>query len=406
MNVDALIVGAGFSGAVIARLLAENTKQKIMVIDSRDHIGGNCYDYVNQYGIRISKYGAHLFHTTRQDVWNFISAFGSWEPWEHKVLAKIYPRDSSDNFAYAPVPICIQTIQKLYDSSVQNEEDMRRWLAEETRSIKFQTPYKNSMESAVARFGHRIYNDFFHSYTLKQWEKSPEELDASVLERIPLRYNKDDRYFTDPIQMLPSCGYTGVFKDLLNHPQIEVRLNTDYFQERHCFNSVNFTVFTGPIDGYFASRGLDRLEYRSLRFEEDTFEMGDKDTVMQPASVVNEPSMRVPYTRTVEFKQFLNQRSTHTTLVREYSASNGDPYYPVPNERNTKLYATYQQLAERETEAERRTVLFLGRLANYKYLNMDQAIGNALDHWQQWKKDGMIKTRVVNTNTMSSLLVA
>ncbi|KAK3578337.1 hypothetical protein CHS0354_039044 [Potamilus streckersoni] len=391
MNVDTLIVGAGFSGSVIARLLAENTKQKILVIDSRDHIGGNCYDYVNKFGIRISKYGAHLFHTTRQDAWNFISAFGRWERWEHKVLAKIYPRDVSDHCIYVPVPICIKSVQNLYDSSVQSEDDIRRWFAEETKAVKFQAPYKNSMESAVARFGNRIYNDFFHSYTFKQWGKFPEHLDASVLERIPIRYNNDDRYFTDPIQMLPSGGYTEVFDQLLDHPQIEVSLNTDYFHERHCFNGVNFTVFTGPIDGYFASRGLDRLEYRSIHFEEFTFEMEDRDAVIQPASVVNEPSMRVPYTRIVEFKQFLNQQSPYSTLVREFSTSNGDPYYPVPNERNTKLYAIYQQLAEKETVKERRKVLFLGRLANYKYLNMDQAIGNALDHWQQWIKDGMIK---------------
>ncbi|KAK3592177.1 hypothetical protein CHS0354_014902 [Potamilus streckersoni] len=391
MNVDTLIVGAGFSGSVIARLLADNTKQKILVIDSRDHIGGNSYDYINQFGIRISKYGAHLFHTDRQEVWNFISAFGSWEPWEHRVLAKVYPGSGNDIFNYVPIPVCIQTIQNLYDPSVQNEDDMKRWLDAETKTIKVQPPYKNSMESAVARFGYRIYNDFFYSYTLKQWDKPPECLDASVLQRIPLRYNNDDRYFTDSIQMLPSCGYKGVFEHLLDHPQIEVRLNTDYFQERHCFNGINCTVFTGPIDGYFASRGLDRLEYRSIHFDEFTVTVEETDAVIQPASVVNEPSMRVPYTRTVEYKQFLNQRSYYSTLVREYSTSHGDPYYPVPNERNMKIYSIYQQLAERETEKERRIVLFLGRLANYKYLNMDQAIGNALDNWQQWTKEGLIK---------------
>ncbi|KAL3864858.1 hypothetical protein ACJMK2_006508 [Sinanodonta woodiana] len=391
MTIDALIVGAGFSGSVIARLLAENTKAKILVIDSRDHIGGNCYDYVNQYGIRVSKYGAHLFHTKRQDVWDFISSYGTWEPWEHKVLAKIYPRDGCDESVHVPVPVCIQTIQQLYDPSIETEEDMRRWLAEETKNVINAGPFKNSMESAVARFGRRIYNDFFRNYTWKQWNKYPEHLDSSVLERIPLRYDRDDRYFTDPIQMLPSCGYTQVFDQLLDHPQIEIKLGTDYFLERHCFNGVQFTVFTGPIDGYFASYGLDRLEYRSLHFEDFNINVEQNDAVVQPASVVNEPSMRVPYTRTVEFKQFLNQRSPYSTLVREYSSSFGEPYYPVPNDQNLELYSKYQQLAVKETGKERRNVQFLGRLANYKYLNMDQAIGNALDHWQQWKTEGFLK---------------
>ncbi|KAK3098033.1 hypothetical protein FSP39_015509 [Pinctada imbricata] len=384
MSVDVCIVGAGLSGAVIANRYANETNKKVLVLDSRDHIGGNCYDYVNKYGVRMNKYGAHLFHTKRRDVWDFISQFGTWEPWEHRTLAKVY---TADGPKHVPIPICIPTVQQLYDPDVKTEQDMLEFFKNETKDINFTKPYKNSEESTLARFGRRIYESFFRDYTIKQWDKSPERLDASVLERIPLRLNYDDRYFTDEIQMLPSSGYTSIFEDLLDHSHIQVLLGVDYLKHKECFKNIQTTIFTGPIDGYFADYNYKKLEYRSLNFKEENVELERDDDYVLPASVVNEPSMKVKYTRTVEYKHFLQQKAYTSTLVREYSSSEGDPYYPVPNDENRGTYKAFQELAETETARERRRVCFLGRLANYKYMNMDQAIGNALDHWEDWKRD-------------------
>lgn len=380
---DVLIVGAGWSGAVLADQFARIGNKKVLVLESRDHIGGNCYDYVNNDGINMNKYGAHLFHTRRQDVWEYVQQWGEWVPWEHRVLARVFPDDNSDEFYYTPVPICLQTLQSLHLLDPQNAtiEQLKNWFREETAPYRIQTDYQNSKDSALARVGPRLYKWIFQDYTIKQWAKDPVELAPSVLDRIPVRLNSDDRYFTDPYQALPLHGYTSLFSNIFNHPGITVQTGIDYFNVEHMMTTIKTIVFTGAIDRYYAYMGLDKLEYRSIRFEEFNESHDDPYHCVLPASVINEPSLRVPYTRTVEYKQFLNQPSYRSVLVREYTTDTGDPFYPVPNKKNQALYSRYQIMSEQDAIKQKRDIHFIGRLAGYKYMNMDEAIGNALDYY-------------------------
>lgn len=381
MNYDILIVGAGFSGATLARLYAENTRKRILVIEKRNHIAGNCYDEVNKWGIRMAKYGAHLFHTNRKDVWNFVQPFDTWIPWEHKVLAQYNPNQ------YAPVPLCIPSIQKVWDPSVNTPEKMDEWVRK-YGGIGMNGEMKkwcNSEESAIARVGRLAYNMFFRDYTKKHWGCMASDLDASVLERIPIRYNWDDRYFTDTYQALPENGYTTVIKNMLNHPQIHVMLDINYLNCEESFQGIPLIFYTGPVDDWCITRGgMVRLGYRSVRFESEDVELDDAGSFVLPASVVNEPRWDIPYTRTVESKRFLNQVGYVSTIVREYGSAEGEPYYPIPTKENQKQYQAYLDFIQKEQEHAKQQIHFVGRLATYKYINMDQAIGNAIDLFHQF----------------------
>ena len=357
---DVCVVGAGLSGAVIAERFATQLQRSVLVLEKRDHIGGNCYDYVDEEtGIRVNKYGAHLFHTKDQRVWDYMQAFADWIPYEHRVLALV-------DGEYVPVPVNIDTVNALFGTDIRSEASMNEWLRNE--QVSFPDP-KNSEETALSRVGRRLYDTLFKPYTIKQWAKTPAELGPEVLARIPVRHNHDSRYFDDPYQALPKDGYTAIFERMYDHALITVRTNVDYFDVRDTLRCGR-TYFTGPIDAYFAHLGLPRLEYRSLDFERKVIrDVG----YFQPNSVVNHPSQDVDYTRIVEYKHMLNQTSPHTVLFYERSKADGEPYYPVPNPENKALYAKYQAMADMEPN-----VTFVGRLANYKYFNMDQTIKNAL----------------------------
>jgi UDP-galactopyranose mutase len=358
-----VIIGAGISGAVLAERYASLGK-KVLVLEKRGHIGGNCFDYYNEHGILVSKYGAHLFHTNFENVWKYVNRFVNWYKYEHKVLAFV-------GGLLVPVPVNITTVNKLFKLSIQTEEEMKAWL--EKVQLKFPGGPKNSEEAALARVGPVLYKKIFKNYTKKQWDKYPKELDPSVLERIPVRTNFDDRYFSDKYQALPEGGYTQMFEKILTHPNITVRLNTDYFAVRHKLKNYEKLFYTGPIDQFFNFKYSigERLEYRSLRFE---FETLDKEFYQQN-SVINYPNEH-EYTRIVEYKHFTKQKHPKTTISREYSTAEGEPYYPVPNPRNNEIYSRYQRAAEK---LEKDGVYFVGRLANYKYFNMDQAFKNAID---------------------------
>jgi UDP-galactopyranose mutase len=359
-----LVVGCGLSGVVIAERIANKLNKKVTIIEKRDHIGGNCYDYVDEEtNIRINKYGAHLFHTNHEDVWKYINLFDKWIRWEHKVLT------FTDN-KFVPMPVNITTINELCDESLQNEEDVKEWLKANQVQYKDIT---NSEEMAKSRIGNILYDKLIKEYTYKQWNKYPEELDKSVLERIPIRANFDTRYFNDKYQALPHKGYTHFFERILDNKNIEVKLNIDYF-EHIKDNSYDVIIFTGPVDSYF--NNLDKLEYRSIDFEIKKIK---NMNYFQPNSVVNYPNKNVPFTRIVEYKHFLNQESKHTIIVSETTNDKGEPYYPVPNKRNLELYNKYKALAENE---EKNNVYFVGRLANYKYFNMDEAILNSLNFFE------------------------
>lgn len=365
---DIIIVGCGISGIVIAEQFATNSNKNILIIDKRNHIAGNCYDYTDYpTGIRMNKYGAHLFHTNDEVVYEYITKYGEWEKWEHKVVGDI---DGS----YHPIPANIDTVNGICNENIKNEEEMNKWL--EDNQIKYDE-IKNGEEMAKSRVGEVLYEKIFKHYTYKQWKKYPEELDPEVLARIPVRNSFDDRYFSDKYQVLPKNGYTHFFQGILDKfPQITVKLNTDFEDLRNHISNEQIVIYTGPIDAYFSDKNLPKLEYRSIDFEID-YKFNEE--YYQPNSVVNYPGENTKYTRCVEYKHFLNQKSDHTVIVKETTTDKGEPYYPVLNEKNKSLYKIYQELAEKEGE----NVHFLGRLASYKYFNMDQAIKNSLDYYKE-----------------------
>lgn len=357
---DYIIVGCGLSGCVIAERIAYVLNKRVLILEKRDHIGGNCYDYIDeQTNIRVNKYGAHLFHTNDKIVWDYINKFSEWVRWEHKVLSYVDDK-------YVSIPVNITTINELCSENLENERDVKDWLKE--NQVTYDT-IENSEQMAKSRIGNILYEKLIKNYTYKQWNLYPEQLKPSVLERIPIRSNFDTRYFNDKYQALPKNGYTHLFETILNNDKIDYFTNVDFFEFKK-YNDINIPViYTGPIDTYFQNKGYEKLEYRSIDFHIQVKNMN----FYQPNSVVNFPSIDSKYTRQVEYKHFLNQKSDKTIIVSETTNDHGEPYYPVPNEKNLKLYETYKELSDKEKD-----VYFVGRLANYKYFNMDQAISNAL----------------------------
>ena len=361
-----LIVGAGLSGATIAREYADRGT-KVMVIDKRNHIGGNVYDYIDpQTGIRVSKYGAHIFHTNDEEVWKYVNRFGEWKRWDHRVLANV-------EGTLVPIPVNINTVNSLYGESIQTSSEMDIWL--KGKQIKCENP-TNSEEVALSRVGRDLYDTMFKTYTFKQWAKEPSELEPSVLERIPVRNTFDDRYFSDKFQGLPVNGYTSIVEHMLDHPHITVMLETDWDGIQTTDKKWTHVIFTGPIDVYFKESGLPPLEYRSIEFN---IERLPCNGYAQENSVINYPGKPLKFTRCVEYKHFLHQKSDWTYLSYESTCADGEPYYPVPTQKNRDAYNKYAELANKENG-----VHFVGRLASYKYFNMDQAIRNALDYFRKY----------------------
>lgn len=361
---DIVVIGAGISGATLAERYAALGK-KVLVLEKRDHIGGNCYDYYDEAGILVSRYGAHLFHTNYEDVWRYVNRFSNWYPHVHRVLARV-------DGLLVPIPVNIVTVNRIFKLNIQSEEAMQSFL--DRVQVKNPAP-RNGEEAALARVGHVLYEKMFKHYTKKQWDKYPHELDASVLQRIPVRSNFDDRYFEDKYQALPLNGYTRLFAAMLDHPNITVRLNTDYFEVKETpeVRECRKLFYAGPIDRFFDYRySLERkLQWRSIRFEWHTLDQ----EYFQENSVVNYPDPNDgAFTRIVEYKHFTGRRNPKTTISREYTTDEGDPYYPVPNPQNEAICQRYREEADKLAN-----IYFVGRLANYKYFNMDQAFKNALD---------------------------
>lgn len=358
---DIIIIGAGISGAVLAERYASIGK-KVLVIEKRNHIAGNCFDFIDENGILVSKYGAHLFHTNDETVWDYVNRFSEWFPWEHKVVARVGEQT-------VPIPVNITTVNTLFGETIETEDEMRAWL--EDNRVDIAEP-ANGREAVLNRVGEALYEKMFRHYTKKQWDKYPEELDASVLNRIPVRHDFDDRYFSDTYQALPKGGYTQLFESLLLHENIEVLLDTDYFDIADTLSGYEKLFYTGPVDRFFDFKHslVEKLEYRSIQFVTETYDT----EYFQENSVVNYPGTEVDFTRIIEYKHFGNQVAPRTTVVREYTVAEGEPYYPVPNPRNQEIYARYKEEADALLD-----VHFVGRLANYKYFNMDQAFKNALD---------------------------
>lgn len=361
MKYDYLIVGAGFAGSVFAERLASQKNKKVLIVEKRNHIGGNAYDEFDEHGILVHRYGPHIFHTNSKKVFDYLSQFTEWRFYEHRVLAKL------NNELY-PIPINRTTINKLYNKQFITDEEVTEFY----NSLKEKRyPIKNSEDIIVNQVGIYLYEKFFKFYTKKQWNLDPSELSPSVCGRIPVRTNTDDRYFTDKYQFMPKDGYTKMFDKMLNHKNIEIMLNTDY---KEITNNIEYDkmIYTGPID-YFFDYKFGKLPYRSIRFE---WENPEREKY-QEVAVVNHVDNNVDFTRVTEYKYLTGQKNSTTSISKEYAQSDGEPYYPIPTENNNGLYKKYAELAKKTDN-----VIFAGRLAEYKYFNMDQVVANVLSHFK------------------------
>ena len=352
---DYLIVGAGFAGATIAEQLARGFGKTVAIIDRRPHIAGNAYDHHDEHGVLVHKYGPHIFHTNSKDVFDYLSRFTAWRPYEHRVVASVGGK-------LVPVPINLDTVNRLYGLSMESNE-LEAWF--ESVAEKRDT-LRTSEDVVVSRVGRDLYEKLFLGYTRKQWGLDPSQLDASVIARIPVRTSRDDRYFTDTYQTMPLHGYTHMFENMLDHENITVLLDTDFRDAVHHIAHREL-IFTGPVDEYFGHR-FGRLPYRSLNFRHETLQR----EVFQSAPVINYPNDH-DFTRVTEFKYLTGQQHPKTSVVYEYPCAEGDPYYPVPRPENAALYHKYQELA-----AATAGVHFAGRLGTYRYYNMDQVVAQSL----------------------------
>jgi UDP-galactopyranose mutase len=352
---DYLIVGAGFAGSVLAERLASQLDQRVLICDKRPHVGGNAYDRYDDAGVLIHQYGPHIFHTACEKIFRYLCQFSAFRPYEHRVLASVDDQ-------LVPFPINLTTLEKLYGRafSAESAEAFFRSKAEPVAHPR------TSEEIVVSKIGRELYEKLFRNYTKKQWGRDPSQLDASVAARVPARLNRDDRYFTDEFQAMPLHGYTRLFENMLSHRNIRILLNTDY---REIVNQLRcrHLIYTGPIDTFFDYR-FGRLPYRSLDFKFETFECEQ----LQPVAVVNYPNEHA-YTRITEFKHLTGQKHHQTSVVYEFPTAEGDPYYPIPSPETADIYTKYKALADATPG-----VHFVGRLATYKYYNMDQVVGQAL----------------------------
>lgn len=357
---DYLVVGAGFAGSVLAERLASQLGKRVLLCDKRPHVGGNAYDCLDDAGVLIHKYGPHIFHTASQRIFSYLSKFTEWRPYEHRVLAHVDGK-------LLPFPINIDTVNGLYGLSL-TAADIEAWFRERAEPVGHP---RTSEEAVVSKVGRELYDKFFKHYTRKQWGLDPSQLDAAVAARVPARCNHDDRYFTDEYQFMPLHGYTRMFETMLSHPRITTVLGVDHTElaQQARFREM---IYTGPIDAFFDHR-YGKLPYRSLRF---VFETHDHPR-HQPGAVINYPNEH-EYTRVTEFKYLTGQIHPKTSLVYEYPQDEGDPYYPVPRPENAELYRRYKALADATPR-----VRFVGRLATYRYYNMDQVVGQALAMFDQ-----------------------
>lgn len=352
---DYLIVGAGYAGSVLAERLAAGSGKKVLICDRRPHIGGNAYDHHDDHGVLVHKYGPHIFHTNSAVVFEYLSRFTQWRPYEHRVLASV-------DGQRVPIPINLDTVNRLYGLSLTSFE-LESFFAKVAEKV---SELNTSEDVIVSRVGRELYEKFFRGYTRKQWGLDPSELDASVAARIPARTNRDDRYFTDTYQAMPAHGYTRMFQQMLAHPNIKVMLNTDY-REIEDVIPWREMIYTGPIDTFFDCT-FGKLPYRSLEFRHETI----NEARFQAVGTVNYPNEHA-YTRITEFKHLTGQEHAKTSVVYEYPQAEGDPYYPVPRPENAALYEKYRELTKSLDR-----VHFVGRLATYRYYNMDQVVAQAL----------------------------
>jgi UDP-galactopyranose mutase len=353
---DYLVVGGGFAGCVLAQQLASQLDQRVLIVDRRSHVGGNAYDFHDEAGVLVHRYGPHIFHTNAQRVIDYLSAFTDWRPYEHRVLAQV-------DGQLLPIPINLTTINKLYGLKLDQKGAEEFLKARAVPGIEI----VSSRDVVVSQVGEDLYRKFFEGYTRKQWGLDASRLDKAVTSRVPTRTDDDDRYFQDKFQCMPAEGYTRMFERMIDHPNITFLPDTDYAEVRNLVRHRHL-IYSGPIDEYFGFC-FGRLPYRSLRFEHSTLDQ----PWYQRVGVVNYPDPGVPFTRITEYKHLTGQKLEKTSITREYPSDVGDPYYPIPTRENAELYRKYEALAEQTPD-----VTFIGRLGTYKYYNMDQVVAQSL----------------------------
>jgi len=360
---DYVIVGAGFAGSVMAERIASQLNKKVLIVEKRNHVGGNAYNEYDEHGILVHKYGPHIFHTNSKKVFDYLSKFTEWRFYEHKVLAKLGDE-------YYPIPINRITLNKLYNLNLKSDLEVENYLKGIKQNRK---PIKNSEDIIVNQVGYDLFEKFFKHYTKKQWDLEPKELSPLVCGRIPVRFNDDCRYFSDEYQFMPKDGYTKMFEKMLNHPNVEILLNTDY---KSVINEIKFNrmIYTGPID-YFFDYKFGKLPYRSIWFEFKNINIKKFQEVAQ----VNYVSNDVKYTRVVEHKYLSGQVANSTTISREYPQIDGEPFYPIPTKETRRLYLKYKKEAMKL-----KNITFCGRLAEYQYFNMDQVVANTLNIYEKY----------------------
>lgn len=364
---DYLIVGCGFAGSVLAERLASQMNKKVLIIDKRNHIGGNAYDHYDDAGILVHKYGPHIFHTNSKEVFKYLSKFTQWRPYEHHVLASV-------DGQLVPIPINLNTINLLYGSSYTSA-DVTSFLQSKAEQI---TPVLTSEDVVLNAVGKELYEKFFKGYTQKQWELDPSELDASVTARVPTRINRDNRYFTDSYQAMPLQGYTRMFANMLMHTNIQVMLNADYKEVKDHVPHKKI-IYTGPIDSFF-DYCFGKLPYRSIEFDFQTIDT----EVYQSTGTINYPNSNL-YTRITEFKYLTGQKHHKTSVVFEHPVADGEPYYPIPRKENQALYHKYKVLADSLPD-----IYFTGRLGTYKYYNMDQVVAQSLALFKRIQQESTV----------------
>ncbi len=365
MKCDYLVVGAGFAGSVMAERIASQLNKKVIVVEKRNHIGGNAFDEYDEHGILVHRYGPHIFHTNSKEVFDYLSRFTEWREYEHKVLAKI-------GHEFYPIPINRITLNKYYGLNLKTDVEVEKYF-DSIKEKRF--PIKNSEDIIINQVGKELFEKFFKHYTFKQWNLYPEDLSPTVCGRIPVRTNDDCRYFADKYQFMPKDGYTKMFERILSHKNIEVVLNTDY---RSVLDSIHFNkmIYTGPAD-YFFNYGFGKLPYRSIRFEYENY----KTDSFQPVAQVNYVDAAPAYTRVIEHNKLSGQTTESTTVSFEFPTFEGEPYYPIPTNSNREVYKRIKAEADKLTN-----VFFIGRLAEYQYFNMDQTVAAALNKFVEISK--------------------
>lgn len=362
---DVAIVGAGFTGLTMAERFS-SIGRKVIVIESRDHIGGNAHDYFDEHGIVIHKYGAHIFHTNDKNVYDYLSNFTEWREYIHRTSAYADGK-------IVPFPINSETLEILY-----GKEALKNGVQKYLDSVKVNIPQpKNAEENIISRMGWDLYEKFFKGYTEKQWGREPSELSPVVTSRIPIRYDRDDRYFSDKYQVMPKYGYDHMFWNMVNSGKFPVMLNTDWHKIQDEIDHRHL-IYTGPIDRYFDYK-YGKLPYRSIDFK---FTFHRKEH-FQPVASVKYSSKEFPFTRRIEFKYITGQEHPYTVTSEEFPKAEGDPFYPVPAEDAQEIYKKYQKEAEKNPE-----VRFIGRLASYRYYNMDQVVASALSEFKRLRESG------------------